>query len=95
MLRISSRLDSRLKRSNVVRDLSHCASSDADTYSPVGTAGFADIRFIDHAKTTVRNASRGRRDLIQRLAKVEFAGASPNLVAVKKHVTPIDRLITA
>jgi hypothetical protein len=31
------------------------------------------------------------------MAKVEFAGAKPNLVAVKetKRTTPIDRLITA
>jgi len=96
MLRISSRLDSRLKRSNVVRDLSHCASSDADTYSPVGTAGFADIRFIDHASDSAER-EQGKKRLDTAMAKVEFAGAKPNLVAVKetKRTTPIDRLITA
>ena len=58
-----------------------------------------DFRHSFHRSRRDDSAEReqGKKRLDTAMAKVEFAGAKPNLVAVKetKRTTPIDRLITA
>jgi len=67
---------------------------DADTYSFVGTAGFAE--FHRSRKDDSAEREQGKKRLDTAMDKFEFAGAKQfSLLSGKQQATSIDRLITA